>query len=109
MKLKDKVALITGGAQGLGKSIALAMAREGADTVICGINEAALPDAAKEIEAVGGKCLGVRCAVSSSQSVGDMYEQIVKRFGTLHILVNNAALVQTGEANEENRTKRSER
>ena len=109
MKLKDKVALITGGAQGLGKSIALAMAREGADTVICGINEAALPDAAKEIEAVGGKCLGVRCAVSSSQSVGDMYKQIVKRFGTLHILVNNAALVQTGEANEENRTKRSER
>ena len=109
MKLKDNVALITGGAQGLGKSIALAMAREGADTVICDINEAALPDAAKEIEAVGGKCLGVRCAVSSSQSVGDMYEQIVKRFGTLHILVNNAALVQTGEANEENRTKRSER
>ena len=53
--------------------------------------------------------VGVRCAVSSSQSVGDMYEQIVKRFGTLHILVNNAALVQTGEANEENRTKRSER
>ena len=109
MKLKDKVALITGGAQGLGKSIALAMAREGADTVIRDINEAALPDAAKEIEAVGGKSLGVRCAVSSSQSVGDMYEQIVKRFGTLHILVNNAALVQTGEANEENRTKRSER
>ena len=85
------------------------MAREGADTVIRDINEAALPDAAKEIEAVGGKCVGVRCAVSSSQSVGDMYEQIVKRFGTLHILVNNAALVQTGEANEENRTKRSER
>ena len=56
MKLKDKVALITGGAQGLGKSIALAMAREGADTVICDINEAALPDAAKEIEAVGGTC-----------------------------------------------------
>ena len=51
MKLKDKVALITGGAQGLGKSIALAMAREGANTVICDINEAALPDAAKEIEA----------------------------------------------------------
>ena len=61
MKLKDKVALITGGAQGLGKSIALAMAREGADTVICDINEAALPDAAKEIEAVGRTCLGVRC------------------------------------------------
>ena len=57
MKLKDKVALITGGAQGLGKSIALAMAKEGADIVICDINEATLPGAGKEIEAIGRKCL----------------------------------------------------
>jgi len=105
MKLKNKVALVTGGAQGLGKAIALAMAREGADTVICDINEATLPVSAKEIEAVGGTCLGVRCDVSSAESVNDMYKRVVERFGTLHILVNNAGLVQTGQANEENRTR----
>jgi 3-oxoacyl-[acyl-carrier protein] reductase len=105
MKLKGKVALVTGGAQGLGKSIALAMAKEGADTVICDINEATLPSAAKDIEALGGQCLGVRCDVSSTESVDAMYEQVVKRFGTMHILVNNAALVQTGAANEKNRTR----
>lgn len=82
MKLKDKVALITGGAQGLGKSIALAMAKEGADIVICDINEQTLPGAAKEIEAVGRKCLGVRCDVSSSESVAQMYEQVQSRRGS---------------------------
>ena len=105
MKLKDKVALITGGAQGLGKSIALAMAKEGADIVICDINETTLPGAAKEIEALGRKCLAVRCDVSSAESVAQMYEQIVKKFGTLHILVNNAALVQSGPVNEKNRSR----
>jgi 3-oxoacyl-[acyl-carrier protein] reductase len=105
MKLKDKVALVTGGAQGLGKSIALAMAKEGADIIICDINEKTLPAAAKEIEALGRKCLGVRCDVSSSESVAKMYEQIVDRFGTLHILVNNAALVQSWPVNEARRTK----
>jgi 3-oxoacyl-[acyl-carrier protein] reductase len=105
LKLKDRVALITGGGQGLGKSIALAMAREGADIVICDINETTLPEAAKEIETLGRKCLGIRCDISSSESVAEMYEQIVGQFGTLHILVNNAALVQSGAVNEERRTR----
>ena len=105
MKLQDKVALITGGAQGLGKSIALAMAREGANIVICDINPDTIPTAAAEIEALGRQCLGVRCDVSSSDSVREMYAQIADRFGTLHILVNNAALLQKGEANEAARTR----
>ena len=105
MKLQDKVALITGGAQGLGKSIALAMAREGANIVICDINPDTLPTAATEIEALGRACLGVRCDVSSSASVREMFAQIADRFGTLHILVNNAALLQKGEANEAARSR----
>ena len=81
------------------------MANEGANIVICDINEKTLPDATKEIEAVGRKCLGVRCDVSSSESVSQMFEQIVKQFGTLHILVNNAALVQNRPNEEERRTR----
>ncbi len=81
------------------------MAREGADVVVCDINEKTLPGAAEEIEALGRKALAVRCDVSSSESVAQMYKQIVERFGTLHVLVNNAALVQTGPVNEERRAR----
>ncbi|MDM0117172.1 SDR family oxidoreductase [Variovorax sp. J22R133] len=105
MKLKNKVALITGGAQGLGKSIALAMAGEGANIVICDINAKTLPGAQAEIEATGVRCLGVQCDVSSVASVADLFKEIVATFGALDILVNNAALVQTGERNEEMRSK----
>jgi 3-oxoacyl-[acyl-carrier protein] reductase len=68
MKLKDKVALITGGAQGLGKAVAIAMANEGAQIVICDINEEGLAKSVTEIEQLGVKTLGVRCDVSSSEA-----------------------------------------
>lgn len=105
MKLKDKVALITGGAQGLGKAIALAMASEGANVVICDINASTLPGAQAEVEATGARCLGVRCDVSSVDSVASLFRDTVSTFGTLDILVNNAALVQSGARNEEMRSK----
>jgi 3-oxoacyl-[acyl-carrier protein] reductase len=76
------VALITA-ARGLGKSIALAMAGE-APTLSFAINETALPDAAKEIEAVGGKCLGVRCAVSEPKRWRYVRADC-HRFGTLSL------------------------
>ncbi|MBZ9654035.1 SDR family NAD(P)-dependent oxidoreductase [Phyllobacterium lublinensis] len=105
MRLSDRIALITGGAQGLGKSIALAMAKEGATIVICDINTKTLPDAQSEIESAGARCLAVQCDVSSVDSVADLFRQTVSAFGTLDILVNNAALVQTGARNEEMRAK----
>ena len=92
MKLKDKVALVTGGGQGLGKSIALAMAKEGASVAICDINTDTLAETTKEIEGLGRPSLGLRCDVSSSESVQQIFSAIRQRFGTLHILVNNAAL-----------------
>lgn len=73
MRFKDKVALITGGAQGLGKSIAMAMAREGASIVICDINPKTLAEAAKEIESAGAQFLAVQCDISSVESVEKMF------------------------------------
>jgi 3-oxoacyl-[acyl-carrier protein] reductase len=105
MKLRDKVVLITGGAQGLSKAIALAMAREGAGVVICDINPKTLPGARAEVEAAGARCLAVECDVSSVDSVAGLFRQTVSTFGTLDVLVNNAALVQSGARNEEMRTK----
>lgn len=104
-KLSNRVAVITGGAQGLGKAIALAMANEGANIVICDINAKTLPGAQAEIEATGVRCLAVQCDVSSVDSVANLFRETVSAFGTVDILVNNAALVQTGPRNEEMRTK----
>ena len=105
MKLKDKVALITGGGQGLGKAIAEAMAKEGASIVICDINPETIAAAAKEIEALGRPCLGVLCDVSSVDSVERMFSQAVERFGTVHILVNNAAMGALRPADAERRSR----
>ena len=105
MKLKDKVALITGGGQGLGKAIAEAMAKEGAATVICDLNPTTLATASKEIEALGRPCLGVLCDVSSVDSVEKMFAEAVKRFGTVHILVNNAAMLASRPADTERRNR----
>ena len=105
MKLANKVAVITGGAQGLGKTIALAMATEGANVVIGDINEKALPEAKAEIEAAGVSCLPVKCDVTSVESVANLFRETVTSFGTVDILVNNAALVQSGARNEEMRSK----
>jgi 3-oxoacyl-[acyl-carrier protein] reductase len=104
MKLEDKVALVTGaaGEQGLGRAIAVAMANEGAKVAICDINEGVM-QAAKDIEASGTACLGIRCDVSSLESVQQMFKQVVDRFGTLDILVNNAAVLPTRPADEERR------
>jgi 3-oxoacyl-[acyl-carrier protein] reductase len=105
MKLKDEVALVTGGGQGLGKSIALAMAKEGASVAICDINTDTLAETTKEIEGLGRPSLGLRCDVSSSESVQQIFSAIRERFGTLHILVNNAALNPTSPGDEERRNR----
>ncbi len=63
------------------------------------------PKRGVEIEATGARCLGVKCDVSSVESVAELFRETVAAFGTLDILVNNAGLVQTGAKNEEMRTK----
>lgn len=105
MTLHGKIALVTGAAQGLGKAIALALAAQGASLVVCDIQDDALAATAKEIEALGVDCLAVYCDVSSSEQVAGMFAQAGERFGTVHILVNNAARVPASAAEEERRNR----
>ncbi|HQR49818.1 MAG TPA: SDR family oxidoreductase [Steroidobacteraceae bacterium] len=104
MKLKNKVAVVTGAAGGLGKAIAVAMAKEGASVVACDVNEQGLAAAAKEAGAEcaahGATCMAVRCDVSSSADVARMFRDAAERFGTVHVLVNNAALVPSRPEDE---------
>ncbi len=89
MKLKDRVAIVTGGAQGIGRAIAQKLAAEGATVVIADLNGAGAEAAAAAIPSA----VGVQADVSSQADVARIVDETVRRFGKLDILVNNAAIV----------------
>ncbi len=94
MKLKGKVALITGAAQGIGKSVALLLARNGADIVVSDINLEKAEETAKEIESIGPKAMAVKVDVGNFKDVEEMVEAILKKFGKIDILINNAGITR---------------
>lgn len=100
MKLQNKIAVITGGAQGIGAAIATRFAQEGAMVVIADVNEAKLKSLISEIKASGGEAIDVLCDVSDSEQVDKLFNKTLERFGRLDILVNNAALVHHPDSNK---------
>ncbi len=94
MKLKGKVALVTGSAQGIGKAIAEALAKEGADVVISDINMELATATAAEIARTGVRTLAVKMNVADSKDVGEGIDLIVKTFGKIDILINNAGITR---------------
>jgi len=92
MKLKGKVALITGSTRGIGKEFALGFAREGADVIINGRDLGKAKAVTKEIESLGVRSAAIGADVSSGQDVMRMVEEAVKTFGRIDILVNNAGV-----------------
>lgn len=105
MKLQSKVALVTGAGRGLGGTIALAMAREGARLVVCDIDTAALEHTRTEVASLGAECLALPCDVSDSAAVDAMVSRAGEQFGTVDILVNNAARVPNSPAETERRNR----
>jgi 3-oxoacyl-[acyl-carrier protein] reductase len=97
MKLKGRIALITGSGSGIGLEIAMAMAREGAAVIINDLSEANINSAIERIREYNVPCLGVRCDVSSSREVKKMFSTILAEFQTLDILVNNAGITINDE------------
>lgn len=95
MKLRNKVALVTGGSQGLGKGISLAFAREGAKVAVCDINDKNFHEVIKAIEDIGSQGIAIKTDISSSREVVKMFEQLINKFGTLDILVNNAGIYRS--------------
>ena len=93
MKLKDKVALITGGARGIGKAVALAYAREGAKLAICARTDSEIDATVREIQGLKGECRGWVCDVSFEESVKNLGQEIQKAYGRIDILVNNAGVM----------------
>ncbi len=94
MRLEGKNALITGGAQGIGKSIALGMAREGANVGIADVNIESAENTAAEISSLGVKGIALKLDVSKQDSVTDAFGTFTKEAGSLDILVNNAGITK---------------
>ena len=92
MQLKDKVAIITGGGQGIGRAYALRFVREGAKVVIAEINETNGRAVVDEIKAQGGEALYVKTNVADESSTKEMAAKAAERFGRIDVLMNNAAI-----------------
>ena len=88
--LKDKVAIVTGGADGIGKATALLLADAGANIVITDLNMEKAEILCKEIEQIGVRALAVKCNILEDQSLVDLVDTTIKAFGTINILINNA-------------------
>lgn len=92
MRLKEKVAIITGAGQGIGRAFALRFAQEGARVVIADIQEEKARVVAQEVQEAGGQAEAVKVDVAQSESVKAMVEQAIARFGSIDTIVNNAAI-----------------
>ncbi len=91
MRLKDKVAIVTGGGTGIGKASALRFAREGAKVTVVGRRPGPLNEVVDEIESGGGEAMALSADVGEVDDCTRIIEEVVERFGTLHVLFNNAA------------------
>lgn len=96
--LKDKVALVTGASQGIGRDTALALAEAGAKVAVAARNEEKLAALVKDIVTAGGEALAVKMDVADAEQVKAGFKALLEKFGRLDILVNNAAITRDGLA-----------
>jgi NAD(P)-dependent dehydrogenase (short-subunit alcohol dehydrogenase family) len=93
MRVKDRVAVVTGAASGIGRAIALKLAHEGAQVAILDINEESARQVADEIRSLGRQAEAYPGTVSDQASVGSTVDRIAERFGTIDILINSAGVI----------------
>ena len=96
--LKEKVAVVTGASQGIGRDTALALAEAGAKVAVAARNEERLAALVHDIVAAGGEALAVKMDVADPEQIKSGFKQILEKFARLDILVNNAAITRDGLA-----------
>lgn len=97
LELNQRVALVTGASQGIGKAIAAKLAQEGASVVLTARGEERLNQVVSEIQAAGGKAIGIAADVSKKEDCERLIQFTVEKFGKIDILINNAGTSATGE------------
>jgi len=97
MELKGKVAIVTGAGQGLGKAIALELAKAGANVVVADVRKDTIEEVKKEVEGMGRETLAIQMDVSKWEEAEGMVKKALERFGHIDILVNNAGISPKGK------------
>jgi len=100
MKLKGKVAIVTGASKGIGKAIAMRYAREGASVVLASRSLNVLETNVQEIKQAGGEALAVSVDIRNVESINDLVKKTVDRYGRLDLLVNNAGITMGGPSED---------
>ncbi len=96
MRLKDKVAIVTGAGRGLGKEIALKLAKEGAKVIVSDVMLDNAAECVNEIKAAGGEAVAFGCNIAKLEDVNAIYEAAVNTYGKIDIVVNNAGINKDG-------------
>jgi NAD(P)-dependent dehydrogenase (short-subunit alcohol dehydrogenase family) len=104
MRLDGKIALVTGAARGIGRGIALRFAREGAKVGIVDLSQDSCQLVADEIQALGGQALALPTNVTDETAVHNLVEMTRSHFGSVNVLINNAAVMPAGALHETNPT-----
>jgi NAD(P)-dependent dehydrogenase (short-subunit alcohol dehydrogenase family) len=97
MEFKGKLAVITGGASGIGRSVALTLARLGTDIVVADLDEARLGNVSQEIESLGVRALALHCDVTRNTDIENLVTQTISGLGTPDFLMNNAGVAVYGK------------
>ncbi len=92
--MENKVAIITGSGRGIGKAIALKLAQEKINIVICDVDYDSIDDTVKEIEQIGVKALGIKVDVTNTEDVAYLFDETMKAFARVDVLVNNAGITR---------------
>ncbi|WP_320820093.1 SDR family oxidoreductase [Thalassolituus sp.] len=96
MNLQDKVVAITGGGQGLGRSMAVYLAHKGAQIAIIDLSQEHMDETKRQVEAAGSKACTYLCNVANEEQVEETFDAIIGQMGALHGLVNNAGILRDG-------------
>jgi len=96
MKLESKVAIVTGGARGIGKAIALALAREGAQVIVNDVNLEGAEEVVEQISSMGRQAKAMKADISEREEVKKMIQETLAIFHKIDILVNNAGIIRRG-------------
>ena len=92
MRLKDKVAIITGGGRGIGRAIAIGFAHQGAHIVVAARTESEIIEVADKVKALGRESLGIVCDISNEDQVKNLVDLTMRKFNQIDVLINNAGI-----------------
>ena len=97
MRLKDKVAIITGAANGIGAATAVKFGKEGAKVAVCDIDMESIEKTVNEIKEMGGEAIGFKVDITKKEEIEEMVKTLMKKYGKIDILVNNAGIISDAQ------------